>query len=87
MMAAKCIFLTSVFALLEAGPTVYWHLRNSESVGAGPHVEVFPKKLINSKMRLQVHRGRRQMVAQTAHQVDSRIATLKIASCVPAGAR
>ena len=35
-MAAKCIFLTSVFALLEAGPTVYWHLRNNESVGAGP---------------------------------------------------
>ena len=44
-MATKCIFLTSVFVLLEAGPTVYWHLRNSESVGAGPHVECLPKKI------------------------------------------
>ena len=57
-MAAKCIFLTSVFTLLEAGPTVYWHLRNSEGVGAGPHVEFLPKKSIDSKMRSQVHRGR-----------------------------
>ena len=47
-MAAKCIFLTSVFALLEAGPTVYWHLRNSEGVGAGPDVEFLPKKSIDS---------------------------------------
>ena len=69
-MAAKCIFLTSVFALLEAGPTVYWHLRNSESVGAGPHVEVLPKKSIDSKMQSQVHRGRRRMASQTAHRVS-----------------
>ena len=69
MMAAKCIFLMSVFGLLEAGPTIYWHLRNSESVGAGPHVEFLPKKSIDSKMRSQVHRGRRRMVAQTAHRV------------------
>ena len=69
MMAAKCIFLTSVFALLEASPTVYWHLRNSESVGAGPHVEFLPIKSIDSKMRSQVHLGHR-MVAQTAHPVS-----------------
>ena len=57
MMATKCIFLTSVFALFEAGPTVYWHLRNRESLDAGPHVEFLPKKSIDSKMRSQVHGG------------------------------
>ena len=65
MMATKCIFLMSALTLLEAGPTVYWDLQNSESVGAGPHVEFLPKKSIDSKMRSQVHRGRRRMVAQT----------------------
>ena len=69
-MAAKSIFLTSVFALLEAGPTAYWHLRNSESVGAGPHVEFSPKKSIDSKMRSQIHRGRRRMASQMAHRVS-----------------
>ena len=88
MMAAKCIVFTSLFTLLEAGPTIYWCLRNSESIGAGPFL---PKKInrqqdaIASSWQTVVEWQLRWHIK--CRTLDFRIATLKIASCVPAGAR